>query len=110
MTLVPGLELLPLRKVPPSAPLGAPVLIALEPPPAAAAVVTLEDEALEVVEAQSPLAIITWAAAVVGAGLATVAAMLLLGPILGTLAVVATTVAVVRRYEQADAPEIDVSS
>ena len=109
MTLVPGLELPALRKAPPPALLPGPPVLLLEPgrpvPPAA----TVEDEDVEVVEAQSPVTIVIWAAAVVGAGLATVAALLLLGPILGTLAVLATTVSIVRRYEQAGDDELDVS-
>jgi hypothetical protein len=110
MTLVPGLELLALRNAPPPGPAGAPVLIALEPARPAPMAVAVEhaDEDLDVVEARSPLTIVLWAAAVVGAGLATVAALLLLGPLFGTVAVLATVVSIVRRYEQAgdDLPDV----
>jgi hypothetical protein len=111
MTLVPGLELLALRNAPPPGPAGAPVLIALEPARPAPMAVAVEDadEDLDVVEVRSPLTIVLWAAAVVGAGLATVAALLLLGPLFGTVAVLATVVSIVRRYEQAGDDELDVS-
>jgi hypothetical protein len=107
MTLVPGLELLALRTAPPAALPPGPVLLALEPPRPAPVVATLEEDDVEVVEVRSPLTIITWAAAVILAGIATVAAVLLLGPILGTIAVIVVTASILRRYQEAGAPEAE---
>jgi hypothetical protein len=109
MTMVPELEAAPPR---PSL-LPAPIvplldLIQLSPvivEPVAEPITEPVDDDLVDVEVQSPLAIIIWAAAVFLAGVVVVAMLLVLGPILGPVAVLATTVAIVRRYLQAGGPE-----
>lgn len=64
------------------------------------------DDDIEVVEVRTPLTIIIWSAAAVLAGLGTITVMLVLGPVFGTVALVAAIVAVLRRYQHApDDPE-----
>jgi hypothetical protein len=59
------------------------------------------DDDIEVVEVRSPLTIIIWSAVAVLAGLGTITVMLVLGPIFGTVALLAAIVAVLRRYQHA---------
>ena len=66
------------------------------------------DDEVEVVEVRSPLTVLTWAGAAVAAGLVVMAVVLLLGPIFGPVVLLAVTVAIVRRYRQAeDLDEVD---